>query len=87
MAVPSEIPMSAIDAVAFYADLVAERDQLADRDRVIEEQLIALREMVVPRLRLDGVTRLAAKNGREITMWVERDPEDGGFNVEWTVSE
>jgi hypothetical protein len=75
------------EAVAAYADLVAERDALADRGRAIEQELVGLRETVVPELRESGVTRLAAKNGREVTMWAERDPEDGSLNVEWTIAE
>jgi hypothetical protein len=77
---------AAIGDIARYADLLCALGELEDRKREIEAEQAELGETVIPELRKVGVVTMEGKNGVEISLWAERDPEDGTYNVESRVS-
>jgi len=73
---------AAIGDIARYADLLCELHKLADREHEIYAEQDQLRETVIAELREVGVMTLEIENGDDISLWVERDPEDGTYNIE-----
>ena len=73
---------AAIGDIAHYADLLCALSELEDRKRMIEDEQAKLRETVIPALREVGVITLEIENGDDCSLWAERDPEDGTYNVE-----